>query len=356
MSVDPAPDAIRTAFLDHLHNIGLAMHPHLRPVLTKSTIRALHSTQRAHRDRAEATFVRRHLDRLLVHFADGSEVNPGRVSPELVPVLSGTDESALFRVAARLWSVPVSRGFGRRLRYLVRDRHNGKLIGLLALGSPVFNLAARDAFVGWTARDRERRLTRAMDAYVLGAVEPYATLLGGKLVGSLVGSAEIAHDFATKYDGAVGRISGRAESPDLVFVTTTSALGRSSVYNRLRLRQTDGRDLVRFHSAGFTAGHGHFHVPEPIIEAMRALLVAQGRGFAENAEYGSGPNRRLRIVREGLAAAGLDAALARHGVQREVFCVPTVPDRRGNLQNTQPSGLSSTDASALLLAARQPPA
>ena len=328
MPIAPTPDAIRRAFLAHLHTIGLSPHSHLRPVLTKDTVRALHAVQRADRDHAEAAFVRRHADRLLHHFAEGAEIDPARVVPELVPVVSGTDEAALFRIATRLWSVPVSRGFGRRLRYLVRDRQNGKLIGLLALGSPVFNLAARDAFVGWTAQDRELRLTRVMDAYVLGAVEPYASLLGGKLVGSLVGSAEIADAFAAKYNGAVGRISGRAESPDLVLVTTTSALGRSSVYNRLRLRSSGSRDLVRFHSVGFTAGHGHFHVPEPLVEAMRQLLVKRGRAFAASAEYGSGPNRRLRILREGLAAAGVDAALARHGVQREVFCVPTVPDWR----------------------------
>lgn len=331
MPIDPTPDAIRRAFLAHLHTIGLAPRPHLRPVMTKDTVRALHALQRAERDGAEAAFVRQHAGRLLHHFAKGDEVDPSRVTPELVPVVSGTDEAALFRVATRLWSVPVSRGFGRRLRYLVRDGQNGKLIGLLALGSPVFNLAARDAFVGWSARDRAHRLTHVMDAYVLGAVEPYASLLGGKLVGALVGSAEIAGAFAARYDGVVGRISGRAERPDLVLVTTSSALGRSSVYNRLRLRSADGCDLVRFRSVGYTAGHGHFHVPEPLMEAMRLLLVQRGRAFAASAEYGSGPNRRLRILREGLAAAGVDAALARHGVQREVFCVPTVPEWRAVL-------------------------
>ena len=348
MTVDPTPRAIRRAFLDHLRAIGLAPHPHLRPVLTKDTVRALHAAHRADRDRAEAAFVSRHLDRLAHHFADGRQIDPARVSPELVPVASGTDEAALFRVAARLWSVPVSRGFGRRLRYLVRDRRNGTLVGLLALGSPVFNLAARDAFVGWTVRDREARLTRVMDAYVLGAVEPYASLLGGKLVGALVASAEVAADFATKYAGAVGRISGRADRPDLTLVTTTSALGRSSVYNRLRLRDSGGSDLVRFRSVGFTAGHGHFHVPEPLFDAMRELLVRRGRAFAASAEYGSGPNRRLRILREGLEAAGVDAALARHGVRREVFCVPTVPDWRAVLLGDAPrSGAARPSAEAL---------
>lgn len=324
--VPPTPFAIRHALVEHLRSIGLDPDACLRPAPTKHTVRALHAAHRAACDRAEAAFVGAHARRLLGHFAEGREVDPARVVPALVPVASGTDEAALFRVAARLWSVPVSRGFGRRLRYLVRDQHNGKLVGLLALGSPVFNLAARDRFVGWTARDREARLTHVMDAYVLGAVEPYASLLGGKLVGALVASAEIAADFSAKYDGVAGRIRDRVQHPTLALVTTTSALGRSSVYNRLRLRGPKGTDLVRYRSAGYTEGHGHFHIPEPVVEAMRLLLVARGRAFAASAAYGSGPNRRLRILREGLAAVGLDAALARHGVQREVFCVLPAPD------------------------------
>lgn len=331
MIVSPTPLAIKRAFLKHLRGLGLDPEARLRLVLTKHAVRTLHAAHRVERDAAEAAFVRAHAPRLLHHFADGTEVDPARIEPELVPVVSGTDEAALFRVATRFWSVPVSRGFGRRLRYLVRDRYNGKLIGLLALGSPVFNLAARDTHIGWNVRARERRLTRVMDAYVLGAVEPYASLLGGKLVGSLVGSAEVADHFAAKYADAVGRISGRSDSPDLVLVTTTSSLGRSSVYNRLRLRDPDGTDLVRFEPVGYTAGHGHFHVPEPLFEAMRLLLASRGRAFATSAEFGSGPNRRLRILREGLEAAGVDVALARHGVQRQVFCVPTVPDWRSVL-------------------------
>ena len=263
MTVSSTPLAIKRAFLKHLRSLGLDPDARLRLVLTKHAVRALHAAHRAERDQAEATFVQEHAARLFHHFADGAEVDPARVEPELVPVASGTDEAALFRVATRFWSVPVSRGFGRRLRYLVRDRHNDKLIGLLALGSPVFNLAARDAHIRWDVRAREQRLTRVMDAYVLGAVEPYASLLGGKLVGSLVGSAEVARQFADKYAGVAGRISGQADSPDLVLVTTTSSLGRSSVYNRLRLRSSDGGDLVRYHPVGYTAGHGHFHVPEP---------------------------------------------------------------------------------------------
>lgn len=341
--VKPTPYSIRDALSKHLASIGLARDGARKADYTKSDIQNIYSFKREERDRHEKRFIEEHADHLITNFADGSEVEPALISAELVPVTKKIDAD-LFRFATCLWSVPVSRGFGRRIRFLVRDLQNGKLIGLLALGSPVFNLAARDEWIGWSVRDRERRLTRVMDAYVLGAVEPYASLLGGKLVGALVASDEVADHFAQKYRGLTGRISGRVESPELALVTTTSALGRSSVYNRLRLMDVGGTSLVRFEPVGFTAGFGHFHIPDPLFEAMRQLLIGRGRTFASCSEYGSGPNRRLRILREGLEAAGMDATLARHGVQREVFCIPTVPDWRdlllGHIQrssNKRPS-------------------
>jgi hypothetical protein len=74
-----------------------------------------------------------------------------------------------------------------------------------------------------------------MDAFVLGAVPPYSSLIGGKLIASLVASQEVGDAFDAKYGTRPGVISQRAKNPRLVLVTVTSALGRSSVYNRLRL-------------------------------------------------------------------------------------------------------------------------
>lgn len=45
-------------------------------------------------------------------------------------------------------------------------------------------------------------------AYVLGAVPPYNLLLGGKCVACLIRSREIFDDFAKKYGGSCGVISG----------------------------------------------------------------------------------------------------------------------------------------------------
>jgi len=148
----------------------------------KDIIRKLHAAQRDDRLRASQKFIEAKSDRLLKYFASGVDVDPCRIEPALERVSSGTWQGDLFRLASLTWSVPVSNGFGRRIRYLVWDRQNDKLIGLIAIGDPVFNLAVRDKLIGWDSRDRANRLVNIMDAYVLGAVPPYNALLGGKLV------------------------------------------------------------------------------------------------------------------------------------------------------------------------------
>ena len=78
----------------------------------------------------------------------------------------------------------------------VWDNSNDKLIGIVALGDPVFDLKVRDELIDWTSKDRAKRLVNIMDAYVSGAVPPYNLLLGGKLVASLIRTKEVRDDFA----------------------------------------------------------------------------------------------------------------------------------------------------------------
>ena len=67
---------------------------------------------------------------------------------------------------------------------------------------------------------------------MLGALPPYSQLLGGKLVASLIKTREVVDAFTKRYNDSTGLISGQKKKARLVAVTTTSALGRSSVYNR----------------------------------------------------------------------------------------------------------------------------
>lgn len=314
-SIDSLVQQVRQMYIEHAKAIGLLNSSAGKQ--TKDQIRAYHAEHRRERAQRKAKLVEDHGQRLLDHFAEGSEVKDEAIAAELVPVEAESEEADLFRMATLLWSIPVSRGYGRRMRFLVRDQSNGKLIGLLALGSPVFNLGPRDAWIGWTAQDRAERLVNVMDAFVVGAVPPYSALLGGKLVAALVGSAEVSSLFERRYGSREGIISGSVKSARLVLVTTTSALGRSSLYNRLKLP-----DLIQFHRLGMTEGWGHFHVPEPVFDKMRQLLSLEGHKYATGYSFGDGPNWRFRVAKAALKRVGLDEAELRHGIQREVYGVP----------------------------------
>lgn len=336
---------IKRQLRQHLADLGFTKDESgalVLPDASKATVRTLHRKQREDKLTESQSFIAANLPRLEKHFASGSDIDPKTIRPVLQLVTGTGWEAQLFRLASLTWSVPVSAGFGRRLRYLVWDGSNGKLIGIFAIGDPVYNLGARDSHIGWTIRDREQRLVNLMDAYVLGAVPPYNTLLGGKLVACLIRTREVYDDFRQKYGGTEGIISKTEKKARLLAVTTSSSMGRSSLYNRLKLDST-----VYFSSIGFTGGWGHFHIPDDLFEEMRIYLRSIDHKYADRHTFGEGPNWRLRTVRAALDALGFKEDVLKHGIQREVFLCQTACNSlkilRGEAKRPMLEGLLKTE-------------
>ena len=339
--VVPTPidrDYLREEIQHHLRTIGLN-GGRSEGNLSKESIRHIH---RFHREAAQKRIRRalgKKMDLFLEEIANGDEVDPANISPELVEVRSGTRTGDLFRFASLLWSIPVSQGYGRRLRYLVRDRANGKLVGLFALGDPVFNLRVRDEWIGWNQAERRERLVNLMDAYVVGAVPPYANLLGGKLVASLIASEEVGSKFEKRYGKRAGLISRRRKRARLALVTVTSALGRSSMYNRLRLMPSTqshtGQPVVELQKLGETTGYGHFQITDDLFTQLRRVLQEDGHKYADGHQFGDGPNWRIRVARIGLQTLGLSSdEVLKHGIRREVYAMPIATNARAFLSGT----------------------
>lgn len=324
---------IRRALRRHLKGLGFTKCPDgsLRPPCEgKSTLRSMHAAQRAAKLESEAAFVAAQWPKLRCHFACGAEVDPANIQPDLEVVESDTWQSSLFRLASLTWSVPVSQGYGRRMRFLVWDRQINRLIGVMALGDPVFNLHVRDEYIGWDANDRRERLVGMLDAFVLGSIPPYNRLLGGKLVAALIRSTEVRDAFRAKYHDTKGIISHARKHAELVAVTTTSALGRSSVYNRVKLGSTEYLKPL-----GFTEGWGHFHVPNEVFDDIRVYLQRRRHAYAKGFKFGDGPNWRLRALRLAMGLVGLRPELLRHGVRREVFITELASNAREVLKGTR---------------------
>src|SRR3989344_6831850 len=138
--------SLKNRVLSHLQMNGYHLEANsfsLSPEITKTKIRKIHKPQRLDKLEREMKFINSKIHFLKEFLADGGDVNPSKIEPELIEVKPNSLENEVFRLATLNWSVPVSNGFGRRLRFLVMDRQNNKLIGLMALGDPVFNLKAR---------------------------------------------------------------------------------------------------------------------------------------------------------------------------------------------------------------------
>lgn len=155
----------------HLRELGFTKKPDgsLNPPNgDKNTYRHLHRRHRDAKSEAAERLVIERLGEFERYFASGADIDPAKVEPVLEEIDSDGWQTKLFRAASLTWSVPVSNGYGRRMRFLVWDKQNSKLIGLIALGDPVFNMGARDRIIGWNSADILSYLKKRRRSYADG--------------------------------------------------------------------------------------------------------------------------------------------------------------------------------------------
>lgn len=341
----PEMNRLRSRVICSLRDQGFQVRfGHLVPsgFSEKNELRRLHEASVRHNVERSRAGLRRHENRLLSYIAAGDEVRPENISPRLVMVQPGTLDELLFRYARLHWSIPVSAGYGRRLRFVVYDESNGKLIGVFGLGDPIFSLGPRDRWIGWGLDAKKARLQCVMDLFVLGAVPPYSSLLGGKLIALLATSLEVQQEFERKYGKRRSLIHGKALDGRLALLTTTSALGSSSLYNRLRYRER-----LAFMSVGFTRGSGEFHFSNGLYADLRKIASEHCVATAKHAQWGVGFRNRREIIRKALPVLGLSPEMVYHGVRREIFMAPLAANSaaflRGEQQTLQQHIQSSED-------------
>ena len=315
------PDELRAQIITRLREYGFEKEddewvPPAHNEKKKDILREIHSDRLKTWLLEHKEWIQENEDRLIEYFADGSDIVPEEIEPKLVNVET-KKERDLFRYAKYQWSLPLKQGWGRGVRYLVMDNHNDKVIGIFGLTDPVFNLSSRDKWIGWSTEEREKRLKQVMDAYILGAVEPYNDLLGGKLVTSLACSNEVRAHIKQKYSGKEGLISGEVQEGDVVLLTTTTAWGKSSMLSRLQYH-----DRLLWEHQGWTSGYGHFHLDSGLADKMQAYLKQIGDPEATKYDTGDGPNPKLRYIRRCLNILDVDQSVLEHGIQRGFYAAP----------------------------------
>jgi hypothetical protein len=321
---DSEAENLKNAIIQSLYKQGYKIQDgiiHLPDNPSKDDFRTLNKLALQKKLEDSKPNIWRYEDRLIPYIANGNDVVPSAIRPKLVVVKPGSQDELLFRYACLHWSIPVSAGYGRRLRFLVFDDNNGKLIGLFGLGDPVYSMQARDLWIGWDKENKAQHLYHIMDAYVLGAVPPYSMLLCGKLIAMLVCSNEVREEFYNKYNGQKSLIRQQTRLPYLALVTTTSAFGKSSIYNRIRID-----DNQYWISLGFTQGTGDFHFSNGIYADIRAFAEKHCVPSDKHTAWGDGFRNKREIIRKCLLRLGLSSKLRNHGIRREIFAAPLGSD------------------------------
>ena len=151
-----------------------------------------------------------------------------------------------------------------------------------------------------------------MSAQRVGALPPYNMLIGGKMAALSLVCNEVRGEYAKRYGGSRKTVMlGRTIDPHLLFVSTTAAFGKSSMYDRLTYRGRPAGTMI-----GYTRGNGTFHLPDDVVRGLYGVL--KRRGMTTTTTYGSGPSAKVRLCREALALLGL-GGMQVHGLRRAVY-------------------------------------
>ena len=224
-----------------------------------------------------------------------------------------------FRLARCTWSLPYSRGYGRRLRFLVMDEHHGALMGVLGLQSAPIDFAPRDKEIAYPDQGKATMVNQTMDIFTLGAIPPYNHLLAGKLMIYAAASKEIRDAYRERYTGAMTQLNGQVIPPHLVMLTTTSAFGRSSIYNRVSY-PSPGSNRTRKVAVrlGYTKGYGTLFLEE-LYPAIKQYLTMCG--CRPNKGFGEGPKPVWQNISKAMTLLQISDGL-NHGIRREAWCIP----------------------------------
>ena len=286
--------------------------------LTDSAIehlRQAHAMAKKERIIGQIAFIRANNRLVHEHMIDGKDLDVCKISPRLILVSPNSREEKIFRWWNHVWwSVPYDKAYGRQIRYVIWDDYHNAAIGLIGLQSPILSWAPRDKYLNIPIPEKDYWINQSMSAQRLGALPPYNYILGGKLVAMLMTCDKVREDFRKKYSSKTTVMRNRVLPARLLFITTTGAFGKSSVYTRLKFND---EWLAKF--IGYSNGFGSFHISNEIYEQL--LDTLKGKGVDVKRGFGSGPSRKMRLIQKSMTDLGYKNG-SFHGVQRAIYFFP----------------------------------
>lgn len=286
-------------------------HQYLNHTSDKDLLRESHLKAKTNNDSVALNEALKRFKKLQSYFKEPYQIKISRIKPKLINIDDDSLFKSLYKITRHTWSMPFNKGYGRRLRYVVYDEFHDSVIGIIGLQSPPADLACRDDLFDFSNVNKLDMINQTMDIYSLGSIPPYSALLGGKLVAGLAASKKIIEDYKIKYANTETLIENKVLQNELVALTTTSAFGKSSIYNRLKYKSHLIAEPI-----GYTKGYGNLHL-EQVYPKLIELLKQNNLYTAGG--YGNGPKQRWQNITKALQLLGLPNRYSKHGVQREVY-------------------------------------
>jgi hypothetical protein len=279
--------------------------------------REVHHLAKIERISKRKDFILKNEGFIKEYLIDGIDLNVEKIEPRLIEVQSNSKWETLFRWwNLTWWSLPYEHAYGRQIRFVVWDQYHHAPIGLIGLQSPILSWSVRDNYLGIPHATKDYWVNQSLSAQRLGALPPYNNVLGGKLVAYLMTSDVVRNKFKQKYSDIKTILKNRKLPPRLLFITTTGAFGKSSIYTRLKYHEEYVAKFI-----GYTHGSGSFHIPNDLFEKLVDFLKVEG--YEANRGYGHGPSRKLRLIDQALHLLGFENG-STHGIQRAVYLFPFV--------------------------------
>lgn len=318
MELNNSEKELREKIIQVLKDQGFKINPHVKPAgCSKRTYRRIQNHARLEHLAIHKRFLQDNLSKVKNYCKNGEDIDPDKISLELREVSSGSLEEILFRWWNLVWwSIPYQRSYGRQMRFLLWDVTHDMPFGLILLQSPVLKMSVRDRYLEIPNEELDLWVNKSMHAQRVGALPPYNEILGGKMVALALTANEIRDTYRRKYNSVKTILKGRIIEPDLLFITTTSAFGKSSLYNRLKY---NGELVAK--SLGYTKGSGTFHIPEELYREILEFLAKKGIDTSRG--YGKGPSRKLKLISLAFKYLGIPK-FEYHGIKREVYLFPLV--------------------------------
>ena len=155
------------------------------------------------------------------------------IEPIVEPVEQGNSKANEDWIITRrlIHSMEFTANPGRNVKFYVKDKVSGKVLGMICLGSDVTSLGVRDELIGWNKENKfkEGKLNHTAIGTTICCVQPLGfNMLGGKLVAQMV-TSNVVRDTWKKLYGQT-----------LVGISTTALYGIHSMYNGIPQWKTLG--------------------------------------------------------------------------------------------------------------------